>query len=197
MEPATLPSTAPLQTEKTIHRFTVDDYYTMAKVGILSATERVELIDGQILARSPIGSRHAACVKRINHAFAQALGLQAIVSVQDPVRLDRHTEPEPDIALLRYREDFYRTSHPTAKDILLIVEVADSSAAVDRSIKKHLYAKHGVPEFWIVALEEACLEIYREPTATGYNRQQRLAAGDTLHLQAFPDLRFAVADLMP
>lgn len=169
----------------------------MANVGILSATERVELIDGQILAMSPIGSRHAACVKRINHAFAQALGRQAIVSVPDPVRLDRHTEPEPDIALLRYREDFYRTSHPTAKDILLIVEVADSSAAVDRSLKKHTYARHGIPEFWIIALEEACLEIYHEPTATGYNRQQRLASGDTLYLQAFPDLRFAVADLMP
>jgi Uma2 family endonuclease len=132
--------------------FTVAEYHKMAEAGILSEDDRVELLEGEIVAMSPIGSRHAGLVNRLNRLFSQRAGDQVVVSVQNPVRLGGYSEPQPDLALLRPRADFYTSSHPGPEDVLLAVEVAETSAAVDREVKVPLYARFGVPEVWLVDL---------------------------------------------
>lgn len=150
------------------HRLTVDEYYRMAEVGLLAPDARVELIEGEIIEMPAIGSRHASCVRRLNALLVQAVGNAAMVSVQDPVRLDDWSEPEPDLMLLRPRDDFYARSHPTAHDVLLLIEVSDTTARYDREIKTQLYAQHGVPEVWMIDLDHACVRFFRRPTADGY-----------------------------
>jgi Uma2 family endonuclease len=146
------------------HRLDVDAYYKMAEAGILTREDRVELIDGEIIDMNPIGSPHAALVKRLNRLFARAAAEgMVLVSVQDPLRLDAYNEPEPDLMLLRPRADDYQANHPGAADVLLLIEVSDSSLAYDRGRKLALYAKFGVPEVWIVDLAGAAIEIYRQP----------------------------------
>jgi Uma2 family endonuclease len=150
------------------HRLTVAEYYRMAEAGILGEDDRVELIEGEIIDMPPIGTDHTSVVKRLNSIFARNVGVRAIVSVQDPIRLNPRSEPQPDIALLRYRADFYRHAHPGPEDVLLLVEVADSSLRYDREVKLPLYARHGIPEVWIVDLEHRRLEIYRRPAEETY-----------------------------
>lgn len=153
------------------HRLTVAEYYRMAEAGILGEDDRVELIEGEIIDRAPIGSEHTSGVNRLNSLFIRNVGEQAIVSVQNPIRLNEYSEPEPDLALLRYRADFYRHAHPGPEDILLIVEVADSSLRYDLEVKLPLYARHGIPEVWIVDLEHWRLEIYRQPEGETYQEK--------------------------
>src|SRR5207247_3212709 len=141
-------------------RFTVDEYYRMAETGILAEDDRVELLDGEIVEMSPIGPRHAATVTRLDHLFNRLVGDRAIVRAQNPVRLDGYSEPEPDIALVTPRADFYRAEHPTPRDILLIVEVADTSLRYDRHTKLPGYARAGVPEAWLVDLTADRVERY-------------------------------------
>jgi hypothetical protein len=134
--------------------FTVAEYHKMAEAGILSEDDRVELLEGEIVAMSPIGSRHAGTVKRLLDQFIPLQGARRVIlSVQDPIRLGEYSEPQPDLALLRPRADFYASSHPGPEDVLLIIEVADQSAAVDREVKVPLYARWGIPEvcWWIWA----------------------------------------------
>ncbi|MFM8332583.1 MAG: Uma2 family endonuclease [Candidatus Methylumidiphilus sp.] len=150
------------------HRYSVDEYYRMAETGILKPNERVELIEGEIIDMAPIGTSHTSVVKRLNAIFTHHAGTKAIVSVQDPIRLGKNSEPQPDIALLRYREDFYRHAHPGPEDILLLVEVADSSLRFDQDIKLPLYARHGIPEVWIVDLGHQLVEVYRRPADGAY-----------------------------
>lgn len=198
MEPptATLHPPSKVQTYH-LRPFSVDEYYAMADAGILKQDEHVELIHGQILAMSPISSRHAFYVDALNLQFAQHLTPHTIVRVQNPIRLDKENEPEPDLALLKPPLSRYWQNHPGSKDTLLVVEVAGSSLAHDRSVKAALYASFGIPELWIIAIEEACIEVYREPTAKGYRQIQSFRHGQTLSVQAFPNVRFAVDDLMP
>jgi Uma2 family endonuclease len=177
-------------------RFTVAEYHKMAEAGILSEDDRVELLEGEIVAMSPIGSRHAGLVNRLTRLFSQRAGDQVIVSVQNPIRLGEHSEPHPDLALLRPRADFYASSHPGPEDVLLIVEVADTSAAVDREVKVPLYARWGVPEVWVVDLGGERVEVYRQPGVGGYEQRLTLARGDVVSPQAFSELRLAVADLL-
>ena len=150
------------------HRHSVDEYHRMAETGILKPDERVELIEGEIIDMPPIGTDHSAVVKRLNAMFMRNIGTTAIVSVQDPIRLAPNSEPQPDIALLRYREDFYCHAHPGPADILLLIEVADTSLRFDQEIKLPLYARHGVPEVWIVDLGRQRIEVYRRPLAGRY-----------------------------
>jgi len=145
------------------HRLTVDEYYRMAEVGILAPDARVELIEGEIVDMTPIGSRHASFVNRLNRMLTVAVGERAIVQVQGPVRLGDRSEPEPDVALLKPRTDFYRDKHPTAEDVLLIIEVSDTMLAYDRSVKVPLYARHGVPEVWLIDLQSNRVSIHRNP----------------------------------
>ena len=163
------------------HRITTDEYYRMAEVGIFKADDRVELIEGEIFDMSPIGEDHASVVKRLNSIFMQCVGMKAIVSVQDPIHLNARSEPQPDIALLHYRDDFYRQAHPRAEDIILLIEVSDSTLRYDTEVKLPLYAHHEIPEVWIVDLEHQRLEVFRRPDAGVYlemfspNRDETIA----------------------
>jgi Uma2 family endonuclease len=177
-------------------RFTVDDYYRMAEVGILTEDDRVELLDGEIVEMSPIGSDHAGHVKRLTALFTSRLGARVVVGVQDPVRLSRHSEPQPDIALLRPRADFYARAHPLPADVLLLIEVADTSVETDRRIKMPLYARAGIGEVWLVDLTTERVEVYREPVDDGYRKIRTLARGQALGPLAFPDLALRVDDLL-
>lgn len=150
------------------HRYTVDDYYRMADTGILKPDERVELIEGEIIDMPPIGIAHAYAVTRLAAIFSGMAGTRFIVYSQNPIHLNAHSEPRPDIALLRYRADFYRHAHPGPEDILLLVEIADSSLRYDQETKLPLYARHGIPEVWIVDLEHQWLELYRRPAESRY-----------------------------
>lgn len=159
---------SPIQQPPRRHSYSVDDYYRMAETGILRAGDRVELIEGEIIDMAPIGSRHAAAVNRIGNTLKLGVDTQAIVAIQNPVRLDRYSEPQPDIALLRPREDFYATAHPGPADVLLIIEVADSTLRYDRDTKLPLYARHGIPEVWLVDIGNNSFTIHREPQAAEY-----------------------------
>lgn len=160
------------------HRFDVDDYYRMAAAGILSREDRVELIEGEIVDMSPIGSARGGTVVGLTELVARAVADgEALVSVQGPLRLDAHNEPQPDLMLLRPRADRYRSGHPTASDVLLLVEVADSSLAYDRGPKLALYARHGVSEVWIVDLVGRAVEICSRPGPDGYAERRRVTEG--------------------
>jgi Uma2 family endonuclease len=162
----------------TRRRFDVDAYYRMAEAGVLGDSRRVELIDGEIIDMAAIGSPHAAVTNRLARLFTRALRDEtALVNVQSPLRLDVDNEPQPDITLLRSRHDDYRESHPTAADVLLLVEVSEASLAYDRGIKLALYARSGVPEAWIVDLVGLAVEVYRKPNDGAYASRERLAQG--------------------
>ena len=177
-------------------RFTVDEYHRMAEAGILTEDDRVELIEGEIVDMSPIGSRHAACVKRMTSFFYRQVGQKAIVSVQDPIRLTERSEPQPDVALLRPRPDFYTQAHPGSEDVLLVVEVAETSPDYDRTVKVPLYARSGIPEVWLVDLAGEGVEVYRTPTPQGYREVRHVRRGQCLAPEAFPDLDLAVDDIL-
>ncbi|HEY5205601.1 MAG TPA: Uma2 family endonuclease, partial [Roseiarcus sp.] len=144
----------------------------------LTDPRHVELIDGEIIDMAAIGSPHAAVTNRLARLFTRAVRDEAtLVSVQSPLRLDTYNEPQPDLMLLRPRADDYRASHPNAADVLLLVEVSETSLPYDRGIKLALYARFGVPEIWIVDLIGAAVEVYREPKDGDYGRRERLANG--------------------
>jgi Uma2 family endonuclease len=174
------------------YRFTRAEYHRMVEAEILTEDSPVELIDGEILEMSPIGRRHKAGVDRLNDIFAPALKGRAIVRVQSSVVLDDYGEPEPDISLLRFRPDFYGDSDETPEDVLLIVEVADTSEAYDRQTKGPLYARHRIPELWVASLNRAQLFVYRDPTPNEYATVQVLGRGDSVSPLAFPELSVAV-----
>jgi Uma2 family endonuclease len=177
-------------------RFTVKEYYLMAKAGILGEDDRVELIDGEIVEMAPIGSRHAARVKRLIQLLSQRVGSSAIVSAQDPVRLSEHSEPQPDIALLRPRDDFYASAHPGPQDVLLIIEIADTSIDYDRQVKVPLYARAGIPEYWLVDLPGQRIEVYRDPAAGEYRQVRLVRQGERLVPEAFPSLELSADDIL-
>ena len=177
--------------------FTVEDYHRMAQAGILSEDDRVELIDGEILKMAPIGSRHAGAVKRLLDKFIHLqVGRKVMLSVQDPIRLGEHSEPQPDLTVLKPRPDFYAKAHPEPADVFLVVEVAETSAAYDRDMKVPLYAEAGVPEVWVVDVAEAGIEVYREAAPEGYRVRQVVRRGQHLAPEAFPHLDVAVDDIL-
>jgi Uma2 family endonuclease len=145
------------------HRLSVSDYYRMAEVGILAPDVRVELIDGEIFDMAPPGSLHAVTVRRLNKTLVRAVGDSASVLVQDPVRLSDLSEPQPDLALLKGRDDFYSRHHPGPADVLLVVEISDSLLPFDLGTKVSLYAVHGIPEMWLVDLRGQRLIRHRAP----------------------------------
>jgi Uma2 family endonuclease len=177
-------------------RFTVRDYYAMADAGILTEDDRVELIEGEIIEMAAIGSRHAACVDRLNRLFVQGTGERAVVRVQNPVRLSDLSEPQPDVTLLRPRKDFYAQAHPGPGDVLLIVEVAHSTLSYDRGIKLPLYARAGIPEVWIVDVEHRGVDVYHEPRDGQYFVTELRGSGDILRLWFMPSVAVAVDDIL-
>jgi len=158
-------------------RFTVDDYHKMIDAGILCEDDRVELLDGEIHDMSPVDAVHAAVVKRLNQRLQQWLGERAIVSVQDPVTLDDYSEPQPDLALLRWRDDFYEEHHPTPADTLLVIEVTNTSVTSDRTAKLPRYAAAGIPEVWIVNIKQRVIEQYTQPDGDEYGNRKIVRRG--------------------
>jgi Uma2 family endonuclease len=177
-------------------RFTVDEYHRMAQAGVFSEDESVELLEGEIVEMTPISSRHAACVNKLTRLFGSELGERVVVSVQNPVALTQTSEPQPDMALLRPRPDFYAAGHPGPEDVLLIVEVADASATSDRAVKVPLYATAGLEEVWLVDLQKKTIEVYRLPSQAGYKQVLHLSGNDSLSPQAFPALKLITKEVL-
>jgi Uma2 family endonuclease len=177
-------------------RFTTTEYARIGAAGVFGEDDRVELLDGEIVQMPPIGFGHAACVRRLTDLFTRRLGARAQVSVQNPVELDEHTQPQPDAALLRPRADYYAAGHPTAAAILLLVEVADTSVDYDRQLKVPLYARHGVGEVWLVDLTQPRLVIYGDASPQGYRTVRILQRADVVSPAAFPDQVIPVSDIL-
>ena len=178
--------------------FTVDEYYQMAAAGILHEDDRVELIEGEILQMAAIGSRHAGCVNRLTQFFVLHVAGQAVVTIQNPIRLNTRSEPEPDMTLLTPRPDFYAAGHPGPQDVLLVVEVADTFVGFDRGTKIPLYGRAGIREAWLVDLTQDHIEVHRQPASSrrGYRDVQRSMRGMPVSLLAFPDLSLLVEDIL-
>ena len=169
----------------------------MGEAGILPEDNRLELIAGDIVVREPIGAHHAGTVDRLTRLWTSRLGERAIVRVQNPVQFPREdSELQPDVMLLRPREDFYTTGHPQAADVLLLIEVADTTLRLDRRVKIPLYARVGILEVWLVDLTTARLEIHREPMGDRYGNALTFTRGERVSPEAFPDLSLDVADLV-
>jgi Uma2 family endonuclease len=182
----------------TRRRFTVDEYHRMGETGILPEDSRIELICGDIVLREPIGAYHAGTVRRLDRLFTLGLGNRAIVSAQNPVQFPKEdTELQPDVALLRPRDDLYTSRHPQAADVLLLIEVADTTLRLDRRVKVPLYARAGVQEVWLLDLTTRRLEVYREPLGDRYRSVRILQRGQHVSPAAFGDFPIDVADLLP
>jgi Uma2 family endonuclease len=178
-------------------RFSVDEYYAIAAAGVFAPGERIELLDGEIVTMAPIGPRHGGDVDRLNRLFSARFGTRAIVRVQGPVRLSRDSEVQPDIALLRLRDDFYGVRHPAPADVFALIEVAESSLAYDRGKKRKAYAGSGIADYWLIDLAHAAVTLFREPSGSEYISQRATHAGETVALLAFPDDAIGVAELLP
>jgi Uma2 family endonuclease len=176
------------------HKLSLDDYQRMLDAGILTGASHVELIEGVIVDMSPIGSLHAGVVDQIVRVIAPQT-TNAILRVQNPVRLGGYSEPEPDIALLKPRKDYYKKSHPEAEDILLIIEVADSSIDYDRKIKIPLYAQHRVPEVWLIDLNLQRIEIYLEPSDDGFRKILKPSLDTALSPALVAEIKFVSREL--
>ncbi|MCO6416982.1 Uma2 family endonuclease [Siccirubricoccus sp. KC 17139] len=174
------------------HKLDVRDYHRMGEAGIFAEGTRVELIEGEIVDMAPIGSEHTGTVTSLTEAIYATIAGRATVAVQSPLRLSEFSEPEPDLLLLKPRADRYRSEHPTAADVLLLIEVANTSLRYDRDVKLPLYAKHGVPEVWIVNLTEGLIEVYRDPKDEAWLTTRRVMPGETVEPAALPGLRLAV-----
>ncbi len=171
-----------MATEVVKRLINVDEYYKMAEVGILKAEEPVELIHGEIFQMSPIGSRHAAIVDYLAKVMNQLFDEEAIVRVQNPIRFDNNNEPEPDISLLKYRSDYYSTAHPGSVDVLALIEVSGTSIRFDKEVKAPLYAAHGVPECWIIDLENNQIEFLSKPQGDAYTETPVFRPGDEVRI---------------
>lgn len=178
-------------------KFTVEEYACMGAAGILREDERVELIEGEIIEMPPISSGHSGGVGGLAELFYERLRRRAIVWVQNPILLSEHSEPQPDIAILRRRESFYRDRHPEPTDVLLVIEVSHSSLAYDRDVKIPLYAAAGIPEAWLARVRMQRLYIYRNPDPAGglYRDVHTVGPGETVSPLAFPDIVLTHTDI--
>ncbi len=186
-----------MHSEITRKRFPTRDYYKMAEVGILGANDRVELIDGQVVEMSPKGPRHAATVYAFDSVLKNALGIRAMVRVQLPVHIDEFNEPEPDIAVVVPRDDRYVGAHPTPDEVILVVEVSESTLAFDCGVKAPLYAIAGIKEYWIADRTTDQIRIFRNPEGDGYRTVEAVGPGGTVTIQAFGKVALRVSDLLP
>ena len=170
------------------YKLDVDAYQRMGAAGILSEDDRVELIEGELIEMAPIGSDHAATVNGMAEALFAAFRDKAIVSVQNPVRIGQYTEPQPDFTVLRMRADRYRTATPGPADVLVLIEVADSSLRYDTKTKRPLYALAGIAEYWIVDLSRRAVVAHRRPEGDRYTEVTVHGSGETLSLTLAPEV---------
>lgn len=179
------------------HRFTIEEYHRMAEVGVLQKDDRVELIEGEIVEMSPIGGRHALCVTALNDAF-HACRIDAVVWVQCPIQLSPGTQLQPDLALLQPpRRRYVPDRIPQASEVLLVIEVADSSLLYDRDTKARLYAEAGIPEYWLVDLTRSTLWVRRNPAGGGFASLDEMSPPDTARPVAFPQCAVQITELFP
>ena len=179
------------------YRFTVAQYLAMGEAGILKKEDQVELIDGVIVAMAAAGNRHLATVDRLNRMMGRAAGDRAIVRVQGAIDLHERSRPEPDLALLRERADFYESESAGPDDVLLLIEVSDSSVNYDRYDKLPRYARAGIPEVWITVLPERVIEAHTEPAGGRYTQMRTFRSGDTISPACFPDIALLVSEILP
>lgn len=177
-------------------KFTVDEYHNFIESGVFRPEERIELWEGQFIEMSPIGMRHASCVNFLTEILRDLLGKSVIVSPQNPIVLDDFSEPQPDIALLKRRDDFYRTASATATDVLLVIEVAETTVKYDRDIKFPQYAANGIQESWLIDLETRHVEIHSEPTEFGYTLVRIFHEGQVAESGVLPDLQISVDEMV-
>ena len=180
----------------TAHRFTVDEFYRMVEIGVIPPQTRVELIEGQIIDMLPIGPFHSGILNELAEIFTLAADAKWIVTVQSPLRLDEQTAPQPDLMLLRPPHSQYRHAHPTPEDVLLLIEVADSSLTYDRATKLPQYARANVAEVWIVNLPERKVEIHREPDFGAYQSTESRQPGEQITPAACPKAVISIGDLL-
>jgi Uma2 family endonuclease len=171
----------------------VDEYERMGEAGIFRPDARLELLEGEIYEMSPTGSRHAACVDALALILTETARRRFIVRTQSPIQLDDYSEPQPDVALLRWRDDFYSRAHPQPADVMLVVEVADTTLESDRRYKLPLYAKAGIGEAWIVNLQDESIELYAEPSGGAYQVNAAFKRGEEAQSHTIADLRLNVA----
>ena len=176
--------------------FSTTEYYRMAAAGVFTDDDRVELIEGEIIEMNPIGSRHAACVGRLTEILGRSINGNAIVWVQNPVQVNDYSEPLPDVALLKRRADFYAQANPQPADVLLIVEVADSSVEYDHEIKIPLYAAVGIVEVWLVNITKEIIEVYRQPVNGIYQEVGLVRRGESIAVQSLPNAKVDVNDVL-
>ena len=186
------------------HRLTVADFQRMGEVGILGPDDRVELIAGEIIDMSPIGSLHAALVARLASALGQRVGETAVIWTQNPLTLDDTSQPQPDLAVLRPRADFYAAAHPGPADVLLVIEVADTTLAFDLDVKVPLYAAAGIPEAWVIEAPSRRTLVFRRPVNGRYAERHVIepeaevtCGGDLTGREAVADVRLALGKLLP
>jgi Uma2 family endonuclease len=184
------------RSDAALHRFSVKDYYRMAETGVLRPDARVELLDGRIIDMSPIGPLHGGVVNRLNRFFHRYSRDRWLQTMQNPLHLEDHSEPQPDLMLLRPAADDYESGHPEPQDVFLLIEVSDSTLETDRELKLPAYGRAGVAEVWIVNLLNGTLEVYREPHDAGYTKTQVLHEGQSAAPAYFPDAVIEVAKLL-
>ena len=177
-------------------KFTVEEYEKMTTQGIIKPDEKVELIRGEIIKMSPMGTRHASSVDRLIQLFYQKLGQKIILRVQNPIRLNNNSQPEPDLSLLIPRSDFYVAAYPCPQDIYLIIEVSDSTLDYDRYTKIPLYAEANIKEVWIINLKEECLEVYRHPLHDSYQAIQKYYRGESIFIESFPEIELTLIEIL-
>ena len=183
-----------VQTER--YRFSVDEYDKIVELGILSDDARVELIEGEIVDMAPIGLRHALCVDNLTRLFSRLVSDEAIVRVQNPVRLNEYSQVQPDVTLLRLRDYSKDRQHPGPEDILLAVEVSDTTLIKDRRLKLPLYARAGTPEVWIVNIPQERIEVHSQPEGDGYKTVRRLRRGQSVAIPGFAEAIVKVDDVL-
>lgn len=182
------PAESPPRPGPTRHLISVGEYFRMGEAAILAPDARYELIEGEIIDIPLIGPPHAGRTNRLTAILSEAVNKRAIVSAQNPIILGDFSAPQPDVAVLRYRDDYYERSHPTAPDVLLLIEVADTSLAYDRGTKLTLYARYRIPEVWIVDIPGGHLDIHRDPDGARYTRQFRASDLSKVETLGLPDL---------
>ena len=178
------------------HRITVPEYYRMAELGVLAPDARVELIEGEIIDMPPMGSAHASVITRLHRLLTRALGEAALVRAQLPLHLDQLSEPEPDLLVARPRADDYEKAHPDAKATLLVIEVGATSVRYDREVKGPLYARHGIPELWVIDLQARQITTYREPQDGLYTRVNTAESFGPTSIAALPQLPIDLGGLL-
>ena len=180
----------------TRRRLNADNFLNMVRSGILDADDRIELIEGDLIDMAPIGTEHASLTDWFTQQLVLAIGSQGIVRIQSSLFLDQQSQPQPDVQVLQARPDYYRKAHPCAADVLLLIEIADSTARFDRGVKVPLYARHGVVEVWLVDLTRRCVEVYRDPQpANGEYRQMTIHRQGQLVPQDLPQVSITVEQL--